>query len=101
MWSKMLRSEKNESHGRGRDFLKKATETTRKHLKEHKRGCYFSSLLLTLKYTNNYGAERVRTPRAHDSGRFVSTSFFIVYTRRSRFAFARVSLRFPGMRESA
>ena len=56
MWSKMLRSEKNESHGRGRDFLKKATETTRKHLKEHKRGCYFSSLLLTLKYKNNYGA---------------------------------------------
>ena len=49
MWSKMLRSEKNESHKR-RDFLKKAIkrhekstlknleQTTRKHLKEHKRG---------------------------------------------------------------
>ena len=34
MRSKMLRSEKNDSHGRGRDFLKKATERQwKKHLK--------------------------------------------------------------------
>jgi len=33
----MLRSEKNESHGRGRDFLKKATKNVKKALQKPER----------------------------------------------------------------
>ena len=81
----MLRSEKNESHGRGRDFLKKATETTRKHLKEHKRGCDFSSLLLTRKVYKQLWRLKSSNPPCT---RFRSIrKYFVIYRLYATFAF--------------